>query len=95
MDDLVHFSASCELPGPCGSRWRSASSMKGISPGRKRPSSAFCAWRISFCREDLDYAKIKGLSKEAVDRPQQGVRPISVGQASRISGVTPADISVL
>lgn len=44
--------------------------------------------------DDLDYSAVKGLSKEAVDR-LSSVRPVSIGQASRVSGVTPADISVL
>lgn len=43
---------------------------------------------------DLAYDQIRGLSKEAVARLSE-VRPTSVGQASRVSGVTPADISVL
>lgn len=44
--------------------------------------------------EDLDYAKIKGLSREAAEKLIK-IKPLSIAQASRISGVTPADISVL
>lgn len=43
---------------------------------------------------DFDFSKIKGLRVEAVER-LCAVRPLSVGQASRISGVNPADITVL
>ncbi len=43
---------------------------------------------------DLDYTKIKGLRLEAVEKLGK-IKPLSVGQASGISGVTPADISVL
>jgi len=43
---------------------------------------------------DLDYSSIKGLRTEAQQKLNQ-LRPSSVGQASRISGVSPADISVL
>ena len=44
--------------------------------------------------EDIDYTEIKGLRIEAIQK-LSAIRPISVGQASRISGVSPADISVL
>ena len=44
--------------------------------------------------EDIDYDEIKSLRIEAVQKLKQ-YRPISIGQASRISGVSPADISVL
>ncbi len=44
--------------------------------------------------EGIDYSKIRGLRLEAAEKLQK-VLPRSVGQASRISGVNPADISVL
>ena len=44
--------------------------------------------------ENLDYDAVKSLRIEAVQKLKQ-YRPISIGQASRISGVSPADISVL
>lgn len=43
---------------------------------------------------DIDYNKIKGLCLEARQKLNKQ-KPVSVGQASRISGVSPADISVL
>jgi tRNA uridine 5-carboxymethylaminomethyl modification enzyme len=42
----------------------------------------------------VDYSKIAGISSEAREKLEK-VRPLSLGQASRISGVNPADISIL
>jgi len=44
--------------------------------------------------EDLDYSQINGLALEAKQKLAK-IQPLSVGQAARISGVTPADISIL
>ena len=44
--------------------------------------------------KDFDYDSMKGITREAKQRLKEG-RPYNVGQASRMSGVTPADISVL
>ena len=43
---------------------------------------------------DTDFMKIEGLRNEAKEK-LAAIRPLTVGQASRISGVTPADINVL
>ena len=43
---------------------------------------------------DLNYAQLKSLSTEAVEKLTQ-IQPVTIGQASRISGVSPSDISVL
>ena len=44
--------------------------------------------------DDIDYKKIKGLRLEAQQKLNQ-IKPLTLGQASRISGVSPADITVL
>jgi tRNA uridine 5-carboxymethylaminomethyl modification enzyme len=44
--------------------------------------------------EDIDYYSIHGLATEARQKLDK-IRPISIGQASRISGVTPSDLSIL
>ncbi len=44
--------------------------------------------------EDTDYTKLKGLRTEAVQKLAK-FRPLTVGQASRISGVSPADVNVI
>ena len=43
---------------------------------------------------DIDYSKIPGLKKESAEKLNE-IKPDSIGQASRISGVSPADINVL
>lgn len=44
--------------------------------------------------QDIDYKQMKGLRLEAIQK-LDNIRPANIGQASRISGVSPADISVL
>jgi tRNA uridine 5-carboxymethylaminomethyl modification enzyme len=48
----------------------------------------------TFLPNDLDYSDIKGLSNE-VTAKLNNIKPENIGQASRISGVTPAAISIL
>ena len=43
---------------------------------------------------ETDYTKIKGLRKEAAEKLNQ-IKPLTIAEAGRISGVNPADISVL
>ena len=44
--------------------------------------------------DEIDYRAIRGLRLEAAEKLEK-LRPATLGQASRISGVSPADISVL
>ncbi|TES91751.1 MAG: tRNA uridine-5-carboxymethylaminomethyl(34) synthesis enzyme MnmG [Candidatus Cloacimonadota bacterium] len=43
---------------------------------------------------EIDYTKLRGLSKEATEKLNE-IKPLTLGQASRISGVRPSDISLL
>jgi len=47
-----------------------------------------------FIPEDIDYSKVKNLASEAKQKLKE-VKPTSIGQALRISGVNPSDISIL
>ena len=44
--------------------------------------------------QNFDYSRIHGLRLEAIEKLNK-FQPVSIGQASRISGVSPADISLL
>jgi tRNA uridine 5-carboxymethylaminomethyl modification enzyme len=44
--------------------------------------------------EDIDYATVSGLSNEARQRLQQA-RPVTLGQASRLEGMTPSAVSLI
>ena len=43
---------------------------------------------------DIDYSKVTNLASEARQKLEE-IRPTSIGQAMRISGVNPSDISIL
>jgi tRNA uridine 5-carboxymethylaminomethyl modification enzyme len=43
---------------------------------------------------DVDFSKLESLSSEAVEKLNM-LKPATIGQASRISGVTPSDVNVL
>lgn len=61
---------------------------------QKKQVEGFKKLEKKFLPEEIDYSKIKGIRLEARQKLNK-YRPYSIGQASRISGVSPADISVL
>ena len=67
---------------------------EGYIDRQKKQVAAFKKLESKKLSEDIDYSSIKGLRLEAASKLDQ-YKPVSIGQASRISGVSPADISVL
>ena len=67
---------------------------EGYINRQKKQVEAFKKLETKKLPADLDYSKIKGLRLEAASKLNM-FKPVSIGQASRISGVSPADISVL
>ena len=67
---------------------------EGYISRQKRQVEQFKKLEKKKIPEDIDYDKVKSLRIEAVQKLKE-YRPVSIGQASRISGVSPADISVL
>ncbi len=54
----------------------------------------FKKWEALVLPEDIDYGQIPGLSNEIIEKLSRQ-RPVSLGQASRISGITPAAITAI
>lgn len=67
---------------------------EGYIDRQKKQVESFKKLEEKKLSSDLDYSKIKGLRLEAASKLNM-YKPVSIGQASRISGVSPADISVL
>lgn len=67
---------------------------EGYLRRQKQQVSQFKKLESKKLDQDFDYSKVGSLRKEAVQKLNQH-KPASIGQASRISGVSPADISVL
>jgi tRNA uridine 5-carboxymethylaminomethyl modification enzyme len=61
---------------------------------QKRQIEQFKKLEKKYISENIDYKSIKGLRLEAAEKLED-IKPKSLGQASRISGVSPADVSVL
>ena len=66
----------------------------GYIQRQKRQVEQFKKMENKRIPEDIDYDAVNSLRIEAVQKLKE-YRPVSIGQASRISGVSPADISVL
>lgn len=67
---------------------------EGYIEMQKKQVEGFKKMEEKILPEEIDYEQVKGLRLEARQKLNK-FRPYSIGQASRISGVSPADISVL
>ncbi len=67
---------------------------EGYIQSQMEQVSQFRKFEKKLLPKDIDYSAVSGLRTEAVQK-LTNIKPISIGQASRISGVSPADISVL
>ena len=66
----------------------------GYLARQKRQVEEFKREETRLLPPDLDYHTLNGLRLEARQKLSE-IRPVSIGQAGRISGVSPADIAVL
>ena len=83
-----------ELPEEVTKEVEIETKYKGYIKLQKQQVEKFKKLEKKLLPQNIDYEKMKGLRLEARQKLNK-IRPNSVGQASRISGVSPADISVL
>ena len=83
-----------ELPNDVGEQLNILTKYEGYIQSQLEQVAQFKKFEKKLLPTDINYRDIKGLRTEA-EQKLNNIKPISVGQASRISGVSPADISVL
>ena len=94
-DDLAPFDTQRpELPRSVTDEVEIQLKYAGYLARQEKQVAEFKKEEARLLPEDLDYTAIQGLRLEARQKLQE-IRPVSLGQAGRISGVSPADIAVL
>ena len=83
-----------ELKEDIGEQMNIISKYEGYIEAQMIQVNQFRKFEKKLLPEDINYNEVKGLRIEAIQKLEK-IRPVSLGQASRISGVSPADISVL
>jgi tRNA uridine 5-carboxymethylaminomethyl modification enzyme len=92
---LAPFDASCPQAGPDAFEQAEISiRYAGYIAREEREIERFRRMENRVLPPDIDYQAIAGMRKEARQKLNK-IRPLSVGQAGRVSGVSPADIAVL
>ena len=94
-EDLAPFDAQRpELPQSVTNEVEIQLKYAGYLARQEKQVAEFKKEEARLLPENLDYSAIQGLRLEARQKLQE-IRPVSLGQAGRISGVSPADIAVL
>ena len=83
-----------DLPDDIGEQVNIIAKYEGYISSQLEQVNQFKKFEKKQIPKDINYQDIKGLCTEAIQK-LSNILPISIGQASRISGVSPADISVL
>ncbi|MBW6411774.1 tRNA uridine-5-carboxymethylaminomethyl(34) synthesis enzyme MnmG [Clostridium weizhouense] len=83
-----------DIPSDVGEQINIIAKYEGYITNQLEQVSQFKKFEKKLLPKDIDYSNVKGLRTEA-EQKLNSIKPISIGQASRISGVSPADISVL
>lgn len=83
-----------ELPDDVGEQINILTKYEGYIQSQLEQVAQFRKFEKKILPKDINYSDIRGLRTEAIQKLND-IKPISIGQASRISGVSPADISVL
>ena len=93
--DIAPFdSGRPELPAAVTEEVEIQVKYAGYLARQEKQVEAFRKEEARLLPENMDYEAIAGLRLEAREKLMQ-IRPVSIGQAGRISGVSPADIAVL
>ncbi|MFR7934438.1 MAG: tRNA uridine-5-carboxymethylaminomethyl(34) synthesis enzyme MnmG [Clostridium perfringens] len=98
--ELDYFSLVCldperpDLPKDIGDQINIIARYEGYIQTQLEQVAQFKKFEKKVLPEDLDYNNVNSLRIEAIQKLNK-IRPLNIGQASRISGVSPADISVL
>src|SRR5262249_15218742 len=86
--------ATAQVPTEVGERALVRIKYQGYIVRQKAMAERLTALESLLIPADIDYGRLGGLSAEVKERLERG-RPRSLGQASRLSGITPAALSIL
>lgn len=82
------------LPDDVGEQINVLTKYEGYIQSQLEQVAQFKKFEKKILPKDINYSEVRGLRTEATQK-LNNIKPVSIGQASRISGVSPADISVL